>query len=81
MCISVDASQHRLNHKSLISPNFIMRQTLSAKTKSEPKETLSRIEHAEFHKGGIRSAIAASLDQMKVHRRSLCEAYSSRASV
>jgi hypothetical protein len=28
MCISVDASQHRLNHKSLISPNFIMRQTL-----------------------------------------------------
>jgi hypothetical protein len=34
MCISVDASQHRLNHKSLISPNFIMRQTLSL-TESE----------------------------------------------
>jgi hypothetical protein len=30
MCFSVDASQHRLNHKSLISPNFISGQTLSS---------------------------------------------------
>jgi hypothetical protein len=29
MCISVDASQHRLNHKSLISPNFFMGQPLT----------------------------------------------------
>src|ERR1019366_1241199 len=30
MCLSVDASQHRLNHKSLISPNFFSGQTLRA---------------------------------------------------
>src|SRR5271157_5448993 len=28
MCHSVDASQHRLNHKPLISPNFFSGQTL-----------------------------------------------------
>jgi hypothetical protein len=39
MCRSVDASQHRLNHKSLISLTFISGQTLNAMARIDSQET------------------------------------------